>query len=184
MSFFNHRYVIVFILSGVYLFSTAVQSAGRFIDTNVRIHGTLVAEPCNLVMEDTSLIIDFGTIIDRYLYINNRTHPQEFRIHLYNCELIAGQGVRVGFIGAENPNLPGFLALDSSSSATHIGVGLQDGKGNFLPINKQTPYYPLRDGFNTLIFNGYVEAERNAIQDKNVGLGAFTATAVFVLDYD
>ncbi|MDM3869177.1 fimbrial protein [Proteus faecis] len=181
LSFLNHHHVNALFLWGLTLFSATAQSAK---DYNVYIHGTLVAEPCDLVMEDRSLTVEFGTIIDRYLYINNRTHPKEFRIHLMNCELEEGDGVRIGFIGAENPNLPGFLALDNGSSATHIGIGLQDNKGHFLPINKQTPYYPLHNGSNTLIFHGYVEAEREAIVNRNVGLGSFAATAVFLLDYD
>ncbi|HEK1094870.1 TPA: type 1 fimbrial protein [Proteus mirabilis] len=184
MLFSRHHYMAVLFLWGFYFFPTATVKSVDFLDTNIRIHGFLVADPCNLVMEDTSLVVDFGTIIDKYLYINNRTHPKEFKIRLSDCVLAPDQGVRIGFIGTENSNLPGFLALDSGSSANHIGVGIQDDRGNFLPINKLASYYPLHNGFNTLTFSSYIEAEYNAIVEKKIGLGTFTATAVFILDYD
>lgn len=182
MKLFFIKPLMIFYFLCIYIFSFG--TAHSYGDYNVYIHGRLVAEPCDLVMEDKDLVVDFGTIIDRYLYTNSRTHPEEFNMRLINCELANDAGVRVGFIGAENPNMPGFLALDSGSLATHIGIGIQDIDGKTIPINSLTSYYPIHDGSNTLKFRGFVEAELDAIRNRNISLGSFSATAIFLLDYD
>ncbi|EOG1984936.1 TPA: fimbrial protein [Proteus mirabilis] len=180
--FFTKYPAIIFCFLYICIFSSSPAiSAGDF---NVYIHGRLVAEPCDLVMEDKELTVDFDTIIDRYLYKNVRTHPEDFNIRLINCDLGLDPTVKVGFIGAENPNLPGFLALDGGSTATHIGIGIQDINGRFIPINSLTPPYLLNSESNILRFQGYVEAESDAIKNRNIRLGPFTATAIFLLDYE
>lgn len=151
---------------------------------DVYVHGRLIAEPCTLMPGDEEIEVDFDTIVDKYLYINTRTHPEPFSIHLIDCEVGIGEGVKVGFMGTEHPNLPGLLALDTDSVATRVGVGILDSAGKLIPINSETPLYLLENGSNTLNFQGYVEAELDAIRNKTIGLGTFKATAVFILNYD
>ncbi|MGJ3356061.1 type 1 fimbrial protein, partial [Providencia sp. Je.9.19] len=55
---------------------------------NVRLFGTLVTEPCTVVTEDIQ--VDFGTIVDKYLYQNARTLGQRFAIELADCDLSLG----------------------------------------------------------------------------------------------
>ena len=153
-------------------------------EVDVRVRGTLIVEPCTLLPEDAEIEIDFDTIVDKYLYINKRTPLEPFTIHLVDCEVHAGQGVKVGFLGAENNKLPGMLALDKGSLIKGIGIGIKDRNGKLIPINSETPAYLLGNGTNDLIFQGYVEAESDAIKNKTIGLGRFQATAIFVLNYD
>jgi len=151
---------------------------------DIYVHGTLIAEPCTLMPGDEAIEIDFDTIVDNYLYINTRTHPEPFSIHLIDCDVADGEGVKVSFTGNENSNLPGLLALDPGSSATKLGIGIQSETGDLIPINTETALYPLVDGDNTLKFQSFVEAELVAIKSKAIGLGTFVATAVFILNYD
>lgn len=53
---------------------------------NMRFHGTLVAEPCVIQPGDEDIPLDFGTIVDKYLYLNTRSHSQTFALHLTECD--------------------------------------------------------------------------------------------------
>ncbi|EKN6076319.1 type 1 fimbrial protein, partial [Yersinia enterocolitica] len=39
---------------------------------NMRFHGALVAEPCTIRPGDDAISLNFGTVVDKYLYSNQR----------------------------------------------------------------------------------------------------------------
>lgn len=43
------------------------------------LQGALVAEPCVIPLSDEEITLDFGTIIDKYLYLNTRTFLMPYR---------------------------------------------------------------------------------------------------------
>lgn len=178
------KLVIKSVLTLLIVLSSYISMTSTSYAVEVFINGTLIAEPCTLMPGDEEIEVDFDTIVDKYLYINTRTHPEPFSIHLIDCEVGPGDGVKVSFMGAENPNLPGLLALDAGSVATKVGIGIQNEAGKLIPINTETDLYPLMNGDNTLRFQSFVEAELDAIKAKTIGLGTFVATAVFILNYD
>ncbi|WP_440515058.1 fimbrial protein [Serratia sarumanii] len=151
---------------------------------NVHLYGALVAEPCIIPPGEENIPLDFGTVIDKYLYINTRTLGQRFNLHLTECDLSLGKTVRVTFLGTENPRLPGLLALDAGSQAMRIAIGLETIEAKSLPINKASSAYKLRAGDNQIALKAYVQGEPQAISTKTIGRGAFTATATFKLDYE
>ncbi|QJU38089.1 hypothetical protein [Serratia marcescens] len=40
--------------------------------------------------------MDFGTIIDKYLYLNTRTPGQTFEIRLAECDISQAKGITIG----------------------------------------------------------------------------------------
>lgn len=74
---------------------------------NMRLHGALVAEPCVIPPGDETVVLDFDTVIDKYLYLNTRTPGQTFELHLAQCDLSLGKTVRVTFSGAESAGCRG-----------------------------------------------------------------------------
>ncbi|SQI34326.1 Uncharacterised protein [Serratia plymuthica] len=40
---------------------------------------------------DETVVLDFDTVIDKYLYLNTRTHGQPFELHLAQCDLSLGK---------------------------------------------------------------------------------------------
>ena len=142
------------------MFSLPIQAAD-----NLKLHGTLVAEPCVILPADADIQLDFGTVIDKYLYLNGRTHGQQFELRLSDCDLSLGNTVRMTFSGTENPKLPGLLALDSGSMASGVGIGIETDEG--VPVLK-----------------AYVKAEQAAIATKSIGRGSFSASATFNLEYE
>ncbi|CAI1244613.1 TPA: fimbrial protein [Serratia fonticola] len=151
---------------------------------NVRLHGALVAEPCVIAPGDESVKLEFGTVIDKYLYANERTHGQVFAIRLTECDLSLGKTVKVTFSGTENPSLKGLLAIDGGSQASGIAIGMETPEGQKLPLNKIGPGYRLDEGSNTLRVQAYVQGEPEAIAKRSIERGPFSAIATFNLEYE
>lgn len=151
---------------------------------NMRFHGALVAEPCIIPPGDEKITLDFGTVIDKYLYLNTRTNSQPFDIRLTECDLSLGKTVKVTFSGKENPMLPGLLELEAGSQANGIGIGMETQEGTPLPLNKPGPGFGLVSGANTLTLRAYVQGEPKAITDQTIERGPFNAIATFSLEYE
>lgn len=153
-------------------------------DKNVHLYGTLVAEPCVIPPGEEEIELDFGTVIDKSLYLNNRTSGQPFSIHLTECDLSLGNTVKVTFNGNENSNLPGLLALDDGSSASGVGIGLETQEGKTLPLKSASEKLELSEGSYMINLQAYVQGEPEAIKNRSIELGTFSAVATFSLEYE
>ncbi|WPU21980.1 fimbrial protein [Cedecea neteri] len=151
-------------------------------DNNLHFDGTLVADPCMLDPKTTDIQLDFGEVVDRYLYLNTRTHSQPFTINLIECDTRLGNSVLMTFKGTESSELPGLLAL-STGPASGIAIGMELDDGTPLPFNKATPKFALQDNSTALRFRGYVQGEPTAIKNHGIGRGNFTAVATFEIEY-
>lgn len=151
---------------------------------NVQYRGELVAEPCTLLPEDENILLDFGTVIDKYLYLNSRTQGKLFQLHLMDCDVSLNNMLKITFSGPASTALPGLLALDGVNSVTGIAIGMETPQGQPLPLNQQTNAYQLRDGNNVINLQAYVRGEPEAINNKAIGRGVFTGIATFRLDYE
>nr|WP_236720575.1 fimbrial protein [Serratia marcescens] len=162
----------------------AAPLAARAAENNVHLYGALVAEPCVILPGDEEVQLDFGTVIDKYLYLNTRTLGQTFKIHLAECDLSLGKTVKVTFLGTENAALPGLIAIDGSGGASGIAIGLETSKSAPLPLNKQSGIYPLQAGDTLIALKAYVQGEPEAIAQRRIGRGPFSAVATFSLEYE
>lgn len=153
-------------------------------DNNLYLHGALVTEPCVIPPGDEEITLDFGTIIDKYLYLNTRTLGQAFEIHLEECNMTLGKMVSVTFTGTENHALPGLLAIDGGSAARGIAIGFETLSAKRLPLNTRSDKSLLQDGGNIIALRAYVQGEPLAIANKTIGRGAFSAVATFNLEYE
>ncbi|MGC2909178.1 fimbrial protein [Serratia marcescens] len=151
---------------------------------NMRLHGALVAEPCVIPPGDETVVLDFDTVIDKYLYLNTRTPGQTFELHLAQCDLSLGKTVRVTFSGAESTGLPGLLALNGASQASGIAIGMETQQGEPLKVNQQGKAQTLVSGANTLTARAYVQGEPEALKHKTIERGPFSAVATFSLEYE
>lgn len=151
-------------------------------DNNLRFDGALVMDPCVLDPKTTDIELDFGTVIDKYLYLNTRTHSRPFTLNLLECDTRLGSSVVMTFKGTESKELPGLLAL-TGGSATGVAIGMELDDGRQLPFNKATPGFALQDGVTALRFKGYVQGEPTALKNHSIGRGDFTAVATFEIAY-
>ncbi|WP_336280414.1 fimbrial protein [Cronobacter dublinensis] len=152
-------------------------------EDNVHFSGALVAEPCTLPEADTDIQLDFGSVVEKYLYKYQRTKSQPFSIHLTECNPTILSSVSVTFQGTADIELINMLALDASSSAKGVAIGLELADGTPLEINKASPFTALTNGSNTLIFNAFVQAQPTILANKTLVAGDFTAISSFVLAY-
>lgn len=151
---------------------------------NVRLHGALVAEPCVIAPGGESVTLDFGTLIDKDLYANQRTRGQPFDIRLMECDASLGKTVKVTFRGIENPHLAGLLAIDGGGQAKGIAIGMETPAGQRLPLNKPGKGVRLVNGSNSLTMLAFVRGEPAAIANKTIERGPFSAVATFSLEYE
>lgn len=176
------RQILGYLCATVALF---VLSSGVQAESKIRLHGTLVAEPCVIAPGEETVQLDFGTVIDKQLYSDRKTSSRKFKLHLSNCDLTLGKTVQVMFTGVENPALPGLLALDMTSLASGIGIGIQLENGDPLPLNQLgTHRYQLEAGSNFLHMMAYVQGEPDAITNRTINRGPFNASMTFALTYD
>ncbi|MDH1321535.1 type 1 fimbrial protein [Enterobacter bugandensis] len=168
---------------GVWLTLLVLGTASAWAaNDNLQFNGTLTTEPCTLDPDSMNINVDFGTVIDKYLYINMRTHSKPFDIRLLGCDTTLGKSVTVTFKGTPDSELPSLLAL-SSGSASGIAIGLEQADGTVLPINQPASASYFMAGNNVLSFRGYVQIKPSAMQNLNVARGNFNAMATFALDY-
>ncbi len=150
---------------------------------NMRLFGALVAEPCALLPGDENILLEFGTVLEKYLYLNKRTHGKPFQLHLTGCDIKPGSGVTLTFSGPASAALPGLLALDGGSQAGGIAIGMETPAGNRLPFNQTSALFPLVPGDNVVTLQAYVQGEPDALNNQGIRRGNFSAVATFSLAY-
>lgn len=176
----DHGWLLV--LSTTVIAVVLLTGIARAKNNNMHFDGTLVAEPCELDPNTTDITLDFGTVIDKFLYLNTRTHSQPFTINLLECDTTLSNTAIFTFRGVESSDLPGLLAL-TKGAASGIAIGMELKDGTPLPFNKSTPGFHLTDGASAITMKSYVEGEPAAIQNHSIGRGDFTAVATFKIDY-
>lgn len=165
------------------LMSCLLLSHQAHSEVNMRFHGALVAEPCVIPPGEENIALDFGTVRDKYLYLNQRTNSKAFVINLTQCDLSLGNVVTFAFRGIENPHLTGMLALAVGSQASGVAIGMETSEGKFLPLNISGEAYPLVAGSNAITIHAYLQGEPEAIANESIERGPFSAVATFNLEY-
>lgn len=166
---------VAVLCSGLLMYSVAHS-------TDVEIKGRLVFEPCTLSAKSENISLSFGTIVKNYFYTADKTPPEPFTIELENCDISIGKEAFITFRGTESMGLPGLLVPDNGT-LPGLAIGIETTEGKPLPLNKTSPAYALSDGTTTLNFQGYVQAEPDAIKDKTLVTGDLSATATFEITY-
>lgn len=149
---------------------------------NLAFKGALVNAPCTLRAGDEELELDFGTLIDKYLYRNTRTPSRPFSLHLDDCDTAVMTGVKLTFTGTENTALTGLLALDAGSLAQGVAIGMESGAGQPWPLNVPR-VIALTPGNMVIPLQAFVQVEPAAQSSQGIVRGPFTATATFALEY-
>lgn len=170
-------------LTGVVLWLAAdlTAAAQGVTQENLSFHGNLTELPCTILDGDKSLQVHMGTINARDLY-SERSAAVPFRLHLEGCDTHVAGSVTATFSGTQDPQLAGYL-LPEGGSASGIALGLADGEGNALPLDRPSKARALTSGENVLSFAAWVEGEPEAIKQQAIVPGDFTATATLTLSY-
>ncbi|GAB1437331.1 fimbrial protein [Providencia sp.] len=154
------------------------------VSNNLRITGNLVEEPCTILPGDESIVMDFFDTPEKNFYAYGETQSKEFVIKLADCDTSIGKWVEVTFSGTPSAALPGFLALSTGSVASGFAVGLQSADKSPLKLEDKGAKINLQDGANQLRFYAYLKGEPDAIANKSIKVGPYSAVATFKLDYE
>lgn len=156
---------------------------GVYAADNLNFKGRLVAEPCTIRPGDEAVELDLNEVSVQQLYLNNRTTGRPFEIHLEGCDTSIADRLTTTFTGIENSELPGLLALDASSVARGIALGIETMDNLPLPLNIISDEQALNDGSNIIEFKAYVRGEPIALANRSIRAGTFRATSTFTLAY-
>lgn len=183
--FFKEKlhYALLLLLGLIFFCSGSGSYAKNGQIGEIKIYGKLVAEACTLRPGDELITVDFKEIVDKYLYKYGESPAEYFDIHLDDCDNSIFNTVSVMFSGNIMSGNDEILATDSGS-VQGVGITIYSISDEPLKINKKMYTQAIEKGTNTLSFYAKVRGDADAIANKNIGLGLFTATATFTLFYD
>lgn len=147
---------------------------------NLWLHGSLVAEACVIAPGDETVELSFGTIVDKYLYLNQRTPGVPFKLVLQDCDPDIARLVTVKFSG--NADAQGLLIPDSPASSG-ILIGIEQANGDKVEINGAGSTHKLQKGVSEIALQAYVQGEAEALKNNSIRRGEFTASSTFELTY-
>ncbi|WP_244637253.1 fimbrial protein (plasmid) [Pantoea agglomerans] len=152
---------------------------------NVKFSGTLVALPCTIPDSDRPIRVPMGNINAHDLYLHQAMPRIPFILHLQDCDTQIAGRVSVTFSGVEDAALPGYLAVDGGQSeASGIGIGLENSNGEQIKVNQATASYALLSGNNELGFQAFIAGEPEAVKERSIQTGNFSAAAILEVSYE
>lgn len=166
------------------LLMSVMGSAAAATENNVKFNGTLVALPCTIPDSDRTIKVNMATTNAHDLYLNQAMPRKTFTVHLEDCDPTIKDKISITFSGAEDAALPGYLALDSGqSTASGVAIGLESSSSEQIKVNQETSAYSILVGNNELSFRAYIAGEPDAIRNRTIVVGSFSATAIITLNY-
>lgn len=148
---------------------------------NLHFSGSLVASACTLVVNGTNLAeVNFASLDGSDFIPTGQSMRKPLVFELSDCDSALSGGVRVRFTGTEVSGMNGILAIDSSSAASGIGIGIETQMGALVGINDESgATFTLVTGNNALQLNAWVQR----ITGTDLGPGTFSATATVTFEY-
>ena len=149
---------------------------------------TLFAADNNLHFSGNLLVVDgqylaevrFPTVSRQDLNVAGQSARVPVVFKLKDCKGPAGYNVKVTLTGVEDSEQPGFLALDTSSTAQGVGIGMEKTDGMQVAINNTNgATFALTNGNNDINFRAWLQAKSG----RDVTIGEFTASLTATFEY-
>jgi len=153
-------------------------------NSDVSFSGTLVEEPCLLDPNDSAFELDMGTVIAKMLYSHTRMPGKPFSLHLLECDLSLGNTISITFLGTEDLEQPGLIALGAGSTAKGVALGIETPQNILIPVNKPSVAQPLQEGANTLSLQYFISASKSSLENKLIKPGTVNYVMPFALEYE
>lgn len=172
--------IIQIITSGLLLWSTATPLHAA--NDNLHFTGTLLTTFCKPEIKNGMLDeVAFPETAAPDLMLRGQSTRVKVIITLTNCTGPSlKNGVRVTFSGIEDTRLPGYLALDGSSTASGFAIGLETTTGTPVALNSPIgTTFMLNAGSNELVLDAWLQT----IVGIAVMPGTFIATTTATFEY-
>lgn len=180
-----HRMMIILACFLTAFSASSAWARGELIGGDLSFKGVVMAYPCSIAPESERVLVDFGEISTKSLYLNGKTTPVPFTIKLQDCNPNVFNAVTVTFSGIANANLADHLAIGATApgNAGGVGIGLLEDDDTPVRLNVATQPTLINDTILRLNYKAFVEAEPDALANGTITTGLFTATANYTLNY-
>ncbi|HDO1314118.1 fimbrial protein [Aeromonas veronii] len=148
-------------------------------NVQLQVTGQIVSQPCYLKAGDELIKVDMSTITDQDFSGSLRTKSKQFQIHLERCNPIVAKSLKVTFRGAAVSGDNTLLAIDSTSNAKGIAIGLEEKDGTPVSMNKASKLVSITNGNMVLEFGAYVKV----VSSTQLSPGFFKASAQCIIEY-
>lgn len=140
------------------------------------------AIPCS-INNDSDLVIPFNEVNDKDLY-KKKDIIQSFDVIISGCEHLPDFSYTMAFTGIENSSIRGAISIDSDDGTAGYAIKLNY-DGNDILLNTEYPitFLNKRDLSTELTFKAFILGEEDAIKNRSIRLGGFTATTTFNIYY-
>lgn len=169
--------------AGNHFVSTDQEATGSRVNISVAVRSS----PCNIDSDEAEngVDVDFQTVMDTDLY-SAKAVEKPFSIKLKDCNTTDFNTLKVAFTGTEDTALPGLLALTGASSTDTPGfaVGFRTSDGKDVKVNAESASFDIKSGDMSLDFIAYLKGEADAITNKTISTGDFTAQATLAFSYE
>lgn len=173
----TQEYVLATLLGSLMLLCVApVQAAD-----NLHFYGNLLNKTCTPVETQGLLAeVQFPTVSAQDLVVAGQSARVPVVFQLKDCKGPTSYNVKVTLTGTEDSEQPGILALDASSGAQGVGIGMEKNDGTPVAINSSTgATFVLNNGSNSLNFWAWLQAKSG----RDVTPGNFTAQLTATFEY-
>lgn len=148
--------------------------------------GTLISLAC-MVDEDLPVEVNLGLIEEKRLYLHENSAAIPFSLTLRDCDPSLANSVNITLEaspGSETSD--GYLQLDRNSVAKGAVIGISD-EGmarERISIGSALPKYPVGTGTMRIPLSAYMHITPEALSNKSIVPGPFTATLYYQVSFE
>ncbi|AXW86077.1 hypothetical protein AU512_12285 [Lonsdalea iberica] len=169
-----------FIAQAVGLWGCLPSARADLGSTNLQFSATLLSNSCAVSVGSQEQTVNMGTLATKQFAVNKTgAAPVRFVVNLESCGS-AASSVTATFSGTADTNDSTLLALNSGSTATHVGIAILDKDRQRIPLGNASEQYPLTAGASNaqLVFYGQYIATQSSVT-----AGTANGDVTFTLNY-
>ncbi|KNC88192.1 fimbrial protein [Trabulsiella odontotermitis] len=151
-------------------------------DGTIQFNGSIVDSPCVISSESKNQEVDMGAVkSSTFAATGDKSTAAPFQIKLEECDLTAGKTkVNVVFNGIGDDDDTSLLSVDNGAgSATGVGIGIFDAKGQAISLNEGASLEDLTEGNTTLNYDARYVSTKDAVT-----IGSANGQVDFSLTYE
>lgn len=176
---------LINITGSVLLLSTTVPAYAD-TSTNINYSGTLIALPCTIEPGMENLHVTMNEVPTKSLYRFRRTAPKLLSFTLKDCDPTLAKNIifKISPIGP-NSDPEGLLDFSPTSEAQGAGMAFETFDGKPILLDTEYTYeQEIESGNMTLNMNAFLQGKSDAIANRTIVPGSYSAVMVYTLQYE
>jgi type 1 fimbria pilin len=149
----------------------------------IKFEGSIIDAPCSIAPGDDNQVIPMGQISNMVLKDGGKSTPENFYIHLENCDASTLKTVSTTFAGPSSNGNVDLLGITGTAQGASLAI--TDGTGAVIKLGQASKPQGIQDHSNILNFSAYLQGDMGV--DGNTAAeivpGDFSTTTTFTLAY-